>query len=126
MGEAGLEVAQAICCSNSALRMRRSFDSVNVEMIRERMPRVQLQHRIERGDDLLGARVRLTFNGPLVPRSEVHHRFREQRTPHPRRWGTSPDFTHHVGISLIERNTVFGLRMRVVFAEGIDQRSLDF
>jgi hypothetical protein len=80
MGEAGLEVAQAICCSNSALRVRRGFDSMDVEMIRERMERVQFQYRIKCGDDFFGAWIWLTFECPLVPRLKVHHRFREQRT----------------------------------------------
>ncbi len=56
MGEAWLELAQAIGRSIGAFWMWRGFDGVDVEMIRERMARVQLQYRIERGDDLLGAR----------------------------------------------------------------------
>ena len=39
-GRAWLELAQAIGRSISALRVWRSFDSVDVEMIRKRMSRV--------------------------------------------------------------------------------------
>src|SRR4029453_14598388 len=106
--------------------MWRGFYGMDVEMIRERMARVQLQYRIECGDNLVGAGIRLTLKCPLVPRPKVHHRFGEQRAHIDVVGESLPDFTHRVGISLIERTAVLRLRMCVTFAEGIDQRLLDF
>src|SRR5262245_58873770 len=106
MGKARLELAQAIGRSISALGVWRSFDGVDVKMIRKRIWRVQLQYRIKRGDDLLSAWVCFTFQCPLVPRPKVHHRSREQRTHIDVLWKSLPDFTHRVGISLIERAPV--------------------
>ena len=101
MREAWLKIAQAIGRSVSAFRVWRSFDSMDVEMIRERMARVHLLYRIERGVNLLGAGIRLTFKCPLVPRPKVHHRFPEQRTHINVIREFLPDFAHRVGISLV-------------------------
>ena len=54
--EARLQGTQSIRCRRRPLRMRRRFDRVNVEMIRERMLRVQFQDRVQRRENLVRAR----------------------------------------------------------------------
>src|SRR5262245_31141146 len=121
--EAGLELAQAIGRGISALRMWRSFDSVDVKMIRERMAWVELQYCVQCRNDFVRTGIRLTFNCPLVPRLKVHHRFCKKRAYINVAWESLPDVAHGLRISLIERTPVLWLWERVAFAEGINQRS---
>jgi hypothetical protein len=67
--QARLQGTQMVRCGVRALRMRRSFDRVNVKMLREGMFRIQFQDRIERCQDFIRARVRLAFQRPLVSRA---------------------------------------------------------
>ena len=87
VGEAGLQLAQTFGRGVGALGVRRSFDRVDVEVIREGMLRVQFYHCIQRGDDFLGARLRLAFERPLIPRPQVHHRLRQRARRRPHRAG---------------------------------------
>ena len=75
----GCRLRKRSAAAIGALGIRRRFDRVNVEMVRERMLRIQLQHRVERRQDFIRARLRLAFRRPLVPRAQVHHRFGEKR-----------------------------------------------
>ena len=105
--------------------MRRSFDRVDVEMIRERMFRIQLQHRVERREDFIRAGIRLTFRRPLIPRPQIHHRFGEKDADIGIVRICLPHFAHRIGIGVIERRAIFRLRIRVTMAERIDQLALD-
>ena len=123
--EAGLQVAQAIRRGDRALRMRRSFDRVNVKMIRERMFRIHLQHGVECRENFIGAGIWLAFGRPLIPRAQIHHRFREKHADILVVRIFLPDLAHRIGISLIERRAIFRLRIGVTMAERFDQVALD-
>src|SRR4029077_20813864 len=63
---------------------------------------------------------------PLVPRTQVHHRFREKHADVGIFRKLLPHFAHGIGISAIERTAVFRLRIRVTLAERFDHRALDW
>ena len=117
---ARLQGAQPIRCRRCALRMKRRFVRVNVEMIGKRMPRVQFQDSIQRRENLVRAGSRLTLRRPLIPWTQVHHRFGEEYTDVRIVWIVSPDHAHGVGISLIERRAVLRLRISVAMTESLD------
>ena len=120
----GCSFNQAIGRGNGAFRMRRSFDRVDVKMIRERMFRIQFQHRIERRQDFIRAGIRLTFRRPLIPRPQIHHRFGEKRADVRVVRIFLPDFAHRIRVGLIERRAIFRLRIGVTMTERLDQVAL--
>jgi len=123
--EAGLQIAKAVRRSNRAFRMRRCFHGMNIKMIRERMIGVQLQHRLKRRQNFVRAGLRLTCGRPLIPRSEVHHRFGKERADVWILGILFPNLAHSIGISAIEGAAIFRLRICITFAERIYQRVLD-
>src|SRR6476660_1855594 len=125
MRYARLQGTQSIRCRRRALRMKRRFGRVNVEMIGERMPRVQFQDSIQRRENLIRAGSRLTLRRPLIPWMQVHHCFREECTRVRIVWILLPDRAHGVGISLIERRAILRLRISVAMTESLDQIALD-
>jgi len=89
------------------------------------MIRVELQNRIERGQNFVRAGIRLTLRRPLVPWAQVHHRFREKHAGVGIIRKLFPHLAHRVGISAIERGAIFRLRIRVTLAKRVDQRTFD-
>ena len=53
---------------------------MDVQVQGERVFRVFLQHRLQRGDDGLGPRLRLAVGRRRCPRPQVHHRLGVQGT----------------------------------------------
>src|SRR5438552_8510488 len=121
MRYARLQGAQSIRCRHRALRMKRRFVRVNVEMIGKRMPRVQFQDSIQRRENLVRAGSRLTLRRPLIPWTQVHHRFGEEYAYVRIVWILLPDHAHGVGISLIERCAILRLRVSVAMTKSLDQ-----
>jgi hypothetical protein len=62
---------------------------------------------------------------PLVPRPQVHHRFREERADVLVVRELFPNLPHRRRVGLIERLAVVRLRIRIAFAQRVDQGSLD-
>ena len=124
MRHARLQGAQPIRCRRCALRMKRRFVRVNVEMIGKRMPRVQFQDSIQRRENLVCAWIGLTFGRPLIPGSQIHHGFGEKRADIGVVRILLPNRAHGVGISLIERRAVLRLRVGVTTTERFDQIAL--
>ena len=79
VGEAGLEIAQAIGGSRGPFRPCRRLDGVDVQVIRQRVVRPVPEHVLQQGDDLLGARLRLTVLLIEVPGTKVHKGLGRQR-----------------------------------------------
>ena len=125
VAEAGLQIAQPIRRGHGALGMRRRLERVDGEVIRERMIGIELQHRVERREYFVGARLRLALGRPLVPRMRVHHRLREQHAGVRLARKTFPRLAHRVRIRTIERAAVGGLRVRVAFRECGDERAFE-
>src|SRR5690349_1923591 len=121
MSYARLQSAQSICCRRRAPWMKRRFVSVNVEMIGERVPGVQFQNSIQRRENFVGTGSGLTLRRPLIPRTQVHHRFGEEYTHVWIIWIFLPNRAHGVGISLIERRAVLRLRICIAMTESFDQ-----
>ena len=122
--EAGLQSAQTIGGRVRALRMRRSFGRVDVEMIGERMFRIQLQDRLERREDFVRARIRLTFRRPLIPWTQIHHRLGEEDADVRIVRIVLPNLAHRIRVGLIERRAIFRLRIGITMAERLDQVAL--
>src|SRR5438874_9619205 len=125
MRYARLQGAQSIRCLRRALGMKRRFVRVNVEMIGKRMPWVQFQDSIQRRENLVRAGSRLTLRRPLIPWTQVHHRFGEEYTHVRIVWIVLPDHAHGVGISLIERRAVLRL-IGVAMTQSLDQIALNW
>src|SRR4029077_14099658 len=94
-------------------------------MISQRMVRVEYQDSIERGDDLIRARLRFAVWCPLIPRPQVHHCFSEKSADVWVLWIFFPHFGHGIGISAIQPAPIFRMRISVTFCEGIYQRPLN-
>ena len=124
VGEPGLQGAQAIRGCVSSLRMRRGFNRVDVEMIRERMFGIELQDGLERREDFVGARICLTFRRPLIPWAQIHHRLGEEGADILIIRVSLPDFAHRVRIGLVERRAIFRLRIGITMTERLDQIAL--
>ena len=69
--------------------------------------------------------LRLAVGCPLIPRPQVHHRFREKSANIWILWIFFPHFTHGIGIGAIKPAAIFRLRISVTFCEGADQRPLN-
>ena len=89
------------------------------------MVRIEFQHRAQRGEDFIRARLGLALRCPLVPRPQVHHCFREKSANVWIVWKVSPDVAHRICIRAIQAAAVCRLRISVPFPERIDERSLD-
>ena len=68
---------------------------------------------------------RLAIWCPLIPRPQVHHRFREKSADVWILWIFFPHFAHGIGVSAIQPAAIFRLRISVAFCQGIDQRLLN-
>jgi hypothetical protein len=122
--EPRLKFPQAICGRERTLRMWGSLHRMNVEMVREWMLRIQLQHRIQRRENFVRAGIWLTFRRPLIPRPQIHHRFGEKDADVLIVRVFSPKLAHRIGISLIQRRAIFPLRIGVTITERVDQVAL--
>ena len=124
VSQARLQSPESIGGGARTLRMRRGFGRVDVEMVRERMFRIQLQDRVERGENFLGARVRLAFRRPLVPRPQIHHRLGKKDADLGIVRVSLPNLAHRVRVSLVERRAIFRLRIGITLTERFDQGAL--
>jgi hypothetical protein len=120
-----LQLAQPIGRLGRALRMRRSLDRVDVEMVGEGMVRIQLQDRLEGSEHLFRAGIRLAFRRPLVPWAQIHRRLGKQDTYFRILRITLPNLAHRIGVSLVERCAIFRLRIGIALTECLDQVLLD-
>ena len=74
----GHQPRQALRRGHRALRTARGLDRVDVVVVRAGVLGVARQHRLQRGDDLLGSWSRLAVQGPELPRVHVHQRLGEE------------------------------------------------
>ena len=105
---AGHERQQAIGLGFGALRRVGRLPQVDPEMERAGMVLVAREHPLELAGHLLGFLVGQAVARPVVPRPQVHQRFREQRPRVVVLRELRHQLAHGVGIRAIGGGAVFG------------------
>ena len=124
--QARLQLAQPVGRRVRALGIRRSFDRVNVEMVRERMVLIEFQDRIERRQDFIRARVRLRLLASTGPTAAGPSSLRRKARRRPDRSGTVFQTSRIAArVGFIERLAVLRLRVGITLAQRLDQGALD-
>ena len=94
-----------------AARRRRRLDGVDVVVIGAEVIRIACEHRLEHGDDLVGAFGGLAVERPELPRAEVHQALGVQRGGVEIVRVSARQIAHRVGVLARQRRAV-GLRGR--------------
>ena len=79
MAGARHETRQPFRTGQSPLRLQRCLDRMQVIMAGPWVIGILQEHGLERGDDLLCARLWSPIRFPEIPRPQIHQRFRKQR-----------------------------------------------
>jgi hypothetical protein len=89
-------------------RMRRGLASVDVQVVRERVLRIEFDHRLEGFQDLQRFRLRFAVDRPQVPGAEIHERLGVERANVGILWELLPCCLHRLGVNFFERTSFLG------------------